>query len=110
MLAAKRSPAARDAGRALENVSAGSLDIAEDTTPHLPAQVQLRLQRHAEALHARGPRPVGELLLELVGRWGPAFAADLERRLVEYNRISVWVYQVLGGDRFPSPPIHEVRR
>ncbi len=67
-----------------------------------------RLRRQAEELHRRGPRPVGEILLELVGRWGPAFEADLGQRLDRYLRIPAAVYRAVGASEYSPAPIHAV--
>jgi hypothetical protein len=53
----------------------------------------------ARSLHALGPRPLGELLIELCGddadRWG---------RVERYAGMSPALLVLFGGDRFPPRP------
>ncbi len=66
------------------------------------------LRRQAEELHRRGPRPIGEILLELIDRWGPAFEADLVQRLERYSGIDAEIYYAVGAAEYPPAPIHAV--
>ncbi len=59
-------------------------------------------QRRIEHLHSLGPRAVGELLYEV------AEGEDLDRALGAYERITPDLLKALGGDRFPSAPLHEI--
>jgi len=61
------------------------------------------LQREAEALYDRGPRPIGEIVWELIRSWGPDFEAEVRAVLGRYNRIPAATYHALGADRFPAP-------
>ena len=63
-----------------------------------------RRQRAAEHLHNLGPRPVLEALAEVEA------GADLDRVLADFERIDVEVVAELGGDKFWSAPLHEIRR
>ena len=63
----------------------------------------LRRQRQIEHVCRLGPRVVGELLHEVdVG-------ADLDSALDAYERLTPDLLKATGGDRFPAPPISEVR-
>ena len=84
------------------------LDGAKSITSNSASQPGPGLRRQAEALHRRGPRPVGEILLELIGRWGPAFEADLGQRLDRYLRIPTSIYRAVGASEYPPAPIHAV--
>ena len=64
----------------------------------------LKRQRRIEHLHSLGPRAVGELLHEV------SEVEDLDRALDAYQRLTSDLLKALAGDRFPPPPIHEVRR
>lgn len=65
----------------------------------------LWLARQAEALHERGPRPLGEILFEMICEWGPDFEAEPRAALGRYNRIPLNTYAALGADQFPMPPL-----
>ena len=67
------------------------------------------LQRGCEALHAKGPRPIGELIWELIRGWGPDLEADVRAALADYNRIPAETYVALRADRFPTPRLTLVR-
>lgn len=63
-------------------------------------------QRHhrlIEHLHRLGPRPVGEALLEVAG------GADVDQTLRRYGELDPEIVMAVGADRFPVPPIGEVR-
>lgn len=62
-----------------------------------------RLQRIVERVHAAGPRPTAELLIELLEQAG-ADPAILER-LHRWASIDPRIVRQLGGDRFPRPPL-----
>ena len=65
------------------------------------------LQQLTNCLHDLGPRPVLEILYEIcVARDIPI--ADLLERLGRYPRLDPSVVKALGGDRFPTLPLHEV--
>ncbi len=68
----------------------------------------LRFHREAEKLHALGPRPYGELLMEI----GEQFKCRtfIDRRLRAYAALDPEVVRELDGDRFPRPPLYEVKR
>ena len=63
-----------------------------------------RRQRQFEHVTLLGPRAVGELLYEV------ADGGDLDCALAAYERLTPALLKALGGDRFPSLPIHEVQR
>ncbi len=68
----------------------------------------LAFQRNVERLHRLGPRPQYELLREIEQRFGCGnFIRDRVKRFAE---LDPGLVQVLGGDRFPETPVHEVRR
>jgi hypothetical protein len=54
-----------------------------------------RRQRLVRHLHAAGPRPVFEAMLEL------ADGRDLDRVLERYAGIPIGIYHALGADRLP---------
>jgi len=78
----------------------GSADDAQHSAP------DLALQRQAEALHQRGPRPLGELLAEILDGLDPAEAAQLRERIRQYNSIPPDLYRAMGADTFAPAPIH----
>jgi len=83
------------------NVSrSGSADDAQHSAP------DLALQRQAEALHQRGPRPLGELLAEILDGLDADEAEHLRQRISAYNALSPDIYRAMGADRFPPTPIH----
>jgi hypothetical protein len=61
-----------------------------------------RFRRLLERLHQLGPRPVGELLLEV------ANGRDLIEALEEYARLDPAVVEALGVRDWPTPPIARV--
>ena len=63
----------------------------------------LRRQHQIEHVHRLGARAVGELLHEVDD------GADLDHALAAYERITPDLFKAVGGDRFPAPPISEVR-
>ena len=83
--------AAATATGAQANVSSSRLDGRQDIPP------PPRLQHLAEHIHALGPRPLCELLVELVAAHGD----DVIQRLEAYGRIDPRLLRVMGGDRFP---------
>ena len=68
----------------------------------------LRFHREAEKLHTFGPRPYAELLMEI----GEQFKCRtfIDRRLRAYARLDPEVIRELDGDKFPRPPLYEVKR
>lgn len=99
--------ASKDALTAARRASCTSLPSRCEAPP-APLQ-EYRFHRAVERLHELGPRPLGEILAELVVKWGAPFAADLNERLNRYNRDPETV-RALGADRGPRPPLREVPR
>lgn len=60
-----------------------------------------RFRRHIDHLCRLGPRPVGELLLQLVGTKDDARTA-LVVLLERYRQLNPVVVQAVGGDRWPE--------
>ena len=60
-----------------------------------------RFRRHVDHLCRLGPRPVGELLLQLVGTQDDARTA-LVVLLERYRQLDADVVQAVGGDRWPA--------
>ncbi len=60
------------------------------------------LQRIVERVHSAGPRPVGELLVELLEH-ANADPAILDK-LHKWGRLDPEVVRALGGRNFPRPP------
>ena len=75
---------------------------------HDPATTAIKFQRLVAHLHALGPRPVAELLTELVGTDEQA-RRDVFHLLEKYSGLDPSLVRVLGGSGFPAPPLHEVR-
>lgn len=67
-----------------------------------------RFRRHVNHICRLGPRPVGELLLQLVGTQDDARTA-LIVLLERYGELDAGVVQALGADVFPPAPLHEVQ-
>ena len=85
-------------------------DAAEDTALH-PRLQHLRFQQDVEALHRLGPRPLGELILELIERLAgddPERRAFVEARLHRYAALDREIVAALGGDSFAPRPMHVV--
>ncbi len=72
-----------------------------------PATTAIKFQRLVGHLHALGPRPVAELLTELVGHDEQA-RSDVLHLLEKYSGLDPALVRALGGSVFPAPPIHEV--
>ena len=66
-----------------------------------------RLARDVERILALGPRPIIELLIEIGEQ--RLCRIYLEQRLRRYAEIDPEHLAALGGDRFPRPPLYEVR-
>ena len=73
-----------------------------------PAPAGIKFQRLVGHLHALGPRPVAELLTELVGADEQA-RSDVLHLLEKYGGLDAALVHALGGSGFPAPPLHEVR-
>ncbi len=67
-----------------------------------------RFHRLIDHLHQLGPRPVAELLTELVGTDEQA-RRDVLGLLEKYGGLDPALVHALGGSGFPAPPLHEVR-
>jgi len=85
---------------ASEAVQLGGPDGFEHSGP------SLALQREAERLHARGPRPLGELLAEVLDGLDADEAAHLRERIRRYTSIRPELYRAMGADTFAAAPIH----
>lgn len=96
------APVQHDRGARRNVQRFGNADIPERSGP------SITLQREAERLHARGPRPLGELLAEILDGLEPAEAAQLRERIRRYNSIPPNLYRALGADTFPPTPVHSV--
>ena len=75
---------------------------------HQPATTEIRFRRLVGHLHALGPRPVAELLTELVGTDEQA-RRDVFHLLEKYGGLDPALVRALDGSGFPAPPLHEVR-
>lgn len=102
-----RPPSATPLPRIARGVTVLPPDRTADASASPPPSFAC-LARKAKALHDRGPRPLAELLAELVAAHGLEFAADLHRRLDAYNRIPPLTYAAIGGRHLPPTPIHAV--
>ncbi|RDD62631.1 hypothetical protein [Ferruginivarius sediminum] len=101
-MAATRNPGAGASAAGASRLVTQAADKPKHNAPSLP------LQRQAEALHQRGPRPLGELLAEVLERLDADEADWLRRRLERYNAIPPETYRAVGADTFPPLPIREV--
>ena len=63
--------------------------------------------RMVERVHALGPRPLGELLIEIATATGQR--ALIAGHIEEYSRLDPEVIRALGGDRFPPNVLRIVR-
>ncbi len=79
-----------------------------DGAAHRPATTAIKFQRLVGHLHELGPRPVAELLTELVGTDAQA-RSDVLHLLEKYGGLDAALVHALGGSGFPAPPLHEVR-
>ena len=68
----------------------------------------LRFHRLVEKLYALGPRPYGELLMEIGEQ--RACRTFIEQRLKAYAGLDPEVVRELDGDEFPRPPLYEVKK
>ncbi len=66
-----------------------------------------RLARDVERILALGPRPIIELLIEIGEQ--RLCRTYVEQRVQRYSEIDPEHLAALGGDRFPRPPLYEVR-
>ncbi len=65
------------------------------------------IHREAEKLHTLGPHPYGELLAEIGEQ--RRCRTFIEMRLRAYAAIPPETLCELDGDRFPRPPLYEVK-
>jgi hypothetical protein len=86
----KWKPPAAGRGCSGVHIEAAKLD-APDTTA-----VRIKAQRQAERIHALGPRPLSELIAEIIGRH-----PDLAERVAAYAAIDPAVVRALGANRYP---------
>ena len=67
-----------------------------------------RFNRTVETVHGLGPRAVGGLLMEIgEQRHCRTF---IDQRLETYARLDPEIIRDLDGDRFPRPPLYEVKK
>ena len=69
---------------------------------------ELRFQRQVEKLHALGSRAVGELLAEIGEQ--RSCRTFIDQRLEAYSRLDPEIVKAVDGDKFPRPPIYEVKK
>ena len=89
----------------LDNVTDGIVDHLRRRRDPLADPRFQRLVRH---LHALGPRPVGEFLIELVAN-DPDMVAAVQVNLERYHHLNTATVRALDCDQWPAPPIHEVQ-
>ncbi len=74
------------------------------TDSHVIAE--MRRQRHVRQLYRLGPRAIDALLIEIgVER---SIMTLIERKVERYAAVDADALEIVGGDRFPAQPIHEV--
>ena len=66
---------------------------------------ELKFHRQIEKLHRLGPRPYGELLVEIGEQL--KCRSFIDRRLEAYAALDPKVVRELDGDEFPRPPLYE---
>jgi hypothetical protein len=69
---------------------------------------ELNFRRRVRRLHRLGPRPIGELLLELAEVSGRRTWLDM--KLVEYGDINGATLDALGASDWPRPILHLAAR
>ena len=67
----------------------------------------LRRQRQIQKVHGLGPRALDELLIEIGTEFG--ITAIIEQKIEQYATLDPEAVRLVGGDRFPAQPIHEVQ-
>ena len=67
----------------------------------------LRRHRLAELLWKLGPHPLSEFVDELDRNYD---IPGLDRRLERYAELDAHTLSLLGADKLPAAPLHEVRR
>ena len=90
-----RSPRAADPRASGNVLSFGKLDVPEDN------RSAPRLQYLAERVHRLGPRPLGELIAEIIRASSPELAAFIIARLERYAALDQNLVRLLGGHRWP---------
>jgi hypothetical protein len=101
---AEKQAAARGGLPAAAVISVLDETIAVNNRP----ACRLRQIRLLEALHRRGPRPIGEILAAALIRLGPddrAEIVDLAERIVAWSPDAI---RALGASDYPAAPIYEV--
>ena len=66
-----------------------------------------RFERQVVCVHALGPRPLAELLIEIASHTGQS--SFIAHRLEEYARLDRDILRALGADRFPPMPLTVIR-
>jgi hypothetical protein len=89
----RNDPAARQRGRA---------EVREKIWTSDNTKRSARRQHLSRHLHAAGPRPCMEALIEV------ADGGDLDTVLESYARIAVEVYRALGADELPMERLHVI--
>ena len=79
------------------------------TAPVANTTADPKFQRLVEHLHALGPRPVGEFLLEL-SAGDPDMEITIQANLERYARLDAEMVKGLGGDRFPALPLYDMKQ
>ena len=79
----------------------------QDRQPDPGILADLRRQRHVQKLHRLGPRVLDELLVEIGAE--RSITTLVERKIEKYAALDIDTLELVGGDRFPSQPIHVVR-
>jgi hypothetical protein len=70
----------------------------DSSTPALHRQESPRIQRHAESIHAGGPRVIGELIAEIISKH-----PDVAARVEAYAALDPAIVRAIGADRFVTP-------
>ena len=65
-------------------------------------------EQNIRRLHRLGPRPVGELLREVLRAVDRETADEILARLTTYAALDAGLVSALGGSGFPTLPLHVV--
>lgn len=76
---------------------------------HAPGSIGDPAFRHRiERIYSLGPRPVGELVCEILAALAPSKRAFINSRLEVYANLDPRVVRALGADQFPVRPLRVV--
>ena len=71
---------------------------------------KLRRQHLAARIRQLGPRPLLELIEEVLAAVSSSYHGAIDEIIETYARLNPDLVKAIGGDRFPPGPLHIVRR